>query len=67
MPQTCEEHFEEEPYRYSDSETDTDSDPDNMDIGKDQDPEVGGFILRILLLLYVTFITFSSFFFLPYF
>lgn len=40
MPQTREEHQEEDPLRSSDSESDTDSDEENMDMRNDHDPEV---------------------------
>ncbi|XP_069984689.1 transient receptor potential cation channel trpm [Penaeus vannamei] len=39
MPQTREEHQEEDPLRSSDSESDTDSDEENMDMRNDHDPE----------------------------
>lgn len=42
MPQTREEHQEEDPLRSSDSESDTDSDEENMDMRNDHDPEVRG-------------------------
>ncbi|XP_047469379.1 transient receptor potential cation channel trpm-like isoform X1 [Penaeus chinensis] len=41
MPQTREEHQEEDPLRSSDSESDTDSDEENMDMRNDHDPETG--------------------------
>ena len=42
MPQTCEEHFEEEPNDYSHSESDsTDSEQENAELARnEQDPEV---------------------------
>lgn len=44
MPQTREEHQEEDPLRSSDSESDTDSDEENMDMRNDHDPEVRAMI-----------------------
>lgn len=40
MPQTCEEHFESEQNRISDSEADTDEESENVDLRNEQDPEV---------------------------
>ena len=40
MPQTQEEHWEEEQGRFTDSESGSDSEDDNLDLRNEHDPEV---------------------------